>query len=51
MHNTGRCGQEEFNGKPIFLFWVRDGENSFSKERENSSLLNVPLPVLPYFVM
>lgn len=31
--NTGRCGQEEFNSKPIFLFWVRDGESHLSKEK------------------
>ena len=31
--NTGRCGQEESIGKPIFLFWVRNGENHLSKEK------------------
>lgn len=48
--NTGRCGQEEFNGKPSFLFWVRNGESHLSKEKM-LLLLNRPLPALPYLVM
>lgn len=47
--NTGRCGQEEFNGKPSFLFWVRDGGSYLSKEK--MLLLLKKLPVLRFLVM
>lgn len=32
-NNTGRCGQQKTNGKPIFLFGVKDREGHLSKEK------------------
>lgn len=50
MHNTGRCGPRDLTVNPFFLFGL-DMEKIVSLKKENSSLLNVPLPALPYFVM
>lgn len=33
MNNTGRCGQQKINGKPIFLFGVKDSVGHSSKEK------------------